>query len=191
MGGVTLASPITGIAATPDGRGYWMSSADGTVFAFGDASYFGSGKFEGSHAVGISEGPGTGYAPHDSGYPEGAYGSDISNWQCGEAASLRAHDRRRAGGGLVVRSCQSVPALGGRLGRLGTGALPVPDVTASSRAARAHAPATRRATTGSPQLLTRTTRLRPPASTPPCRGGWTSRWRRAHGRQTPATTQRS
>ncbi len=84
MGGVALASPVTGIAATPDGKGYWMASADGTVFAFGDASYFGSARL-GSNAVGISEGPGTGYAPHDSGYPEGAYGSDVSNWQCGKA----------------------------------------------------------------------------------------------------------
>jgi hypothetical protein len=82
MGGVTLASPVTGIASTPDGKGYWFSSADGTVFSFGDAGYFGSGRFSGSVAVGISEGPGTGYAPHDSGYPEGAYGSDVSNWQC-------------------------------------------------------------------------------------------------------------
>ena len=85
MGGVTLASPVTGIASTPDGKGYWFASANGTVFAFGDAGYFGSGRFAGSSAVGISEGPGTGYAPHDSGYPQGAYGSDISNWQCGAA----------------------------------------------------------------------------------------------------------
>jgi hypothetical protein len=85
MGGVTLASPVTGIASTPDGKGYWFASADGTVFAFGDAGYFGSAKFTGSNVVGISEGPGTGYGPHDSGYPEGAYGSDVSNWQCGAA----------------------------------------------------------------------------------------------------------
>ncbi len=83
MGGVTLASPVTSIASTPDGKGYWFASANGTVFAFGDAGYFGSGRFAASSVVAISEGPGTGYAPHDSGYPQGAYGSDISNWQCG------------------------------------------------------------------------------------------------------------
>ena len=84
MGGLALASPVTGMAATPDGGGYWFVSANGTTFAFGDASYFGSASISSSNAVGIAEGPGTGYAPHDTGYPQGAYGSDVSNWQCGE-----------------------------------------------------------------------------------------------------------
>lgn len=85
MGGLTLDSPVTGMAATPDGGGYWFVSANGTTFAFGDASYFGSGSVASSNVVGIAEGPGTGYAPHDAGYPQGAYGSDISNWQCGKS----------------------------------------------------------------------------------------------------------
>ena len=34
----TLNAPIVGIAATPDGRGYWLVGADGGVFAFGDAT---------------------------------------------------------------------------------------------------------------------------------------------------------
>ena len=84
MGGVVLASPVTGMAATPDGAGYWFVSANGTAFAFGDASYFGSATIRTDNAVGIAEGPGTGYAPHDTGYPQGAYGSDISNWQCAD-----------------------------------------------------------------------------------------------------------
>ena len=33
---------MTGVAATPDGRGYWMVGADGGVFSYGDASYLGS-----------------------------------------------------------------------------------------------------------------------------------------------------
>lgn len=37
-----LAAPITALAATPDGRGYWLAGADGGVFHFGDAGYFGS-----------------------------------------------------------------------------------------------------------------------------------------------------
>ena len=37
-----LTAPVTGMAATPDGRGYWLSAADGGVFAYGDAGYFGS-----------------------------------------------------------------------------------------------------------------------------------------------------
>ena len=35
-------SPFVDIAATPTGRGYWLAAADGGVFAFGDARFFGS-----------------------------------------------------------------------------------------------------------------------------------------------------
>ncbi|HET7489801.1 MAG TPA: PQQ-dependent sugar dehydrogenase [Acidimicrobiales bacterium] len=41
-GGLRLNSPVTGMAATPSGRGYWMVAADGGVFAFGDAPFLGS-----------------------------------------------------------------------------------------------------------------------------------------------------
>jgi len=37
-----LSAPIVGIAATPDGQGYWLVGADGGVFNFGDASYYGN-----------------------------------------------------------------------------------------------------------------------------------------------------
>ena len=40
--GVRLAAPIVAMAATPDGRGYWLVGADGGVLAYGDARYFGS-----------------------------------------------------------------------------------------------------------------------------------------------------
>ena len=40
--GVMPAAPVVGIAATPDGGGYWLVAADGGVFAFGDARFFGS-----------------------------------------------------------------------------------------------------------------------------------------------------
>jgi hypothetical protein len=40
--GERLAAPIVGMAATPDGRGYWLVGADGGVLTFGDAGYFGS-----------------------------------------------------------------------------------------------------------------------------------------------------
>ena len=39
---VALSSVITGMAATPDGKGYWLVGADGGVFAFGDAPFVGS-----------------------------------------------------------------------------------------------------------------------------------------------------
>ena len=37
-----LTHPIVGMAATPDGGGYWLVASDGGVFAFGDAGFFGS-----------------------------------------------------------------------------------------------------------------------------------------------------
>jgi hypothetical protein len=40
--GVAVAAPIRAMAATPDGRGYWLAGADGGVFHYGDAGYFGS-----------------------------------------------------------------------------------------------------------------------------------------------------
>ena len=30
------------IVATPDGKGYWEAAADGGVFAYGDAGFYGS-----------------------------------------------------------------------------------------------------------------------------------------------------
>jgi hypothetical protein len=40
--GVRLSAPITGIAATPDGGGYWLLGSDGGVFTYGDARFWGS-----------------------------------------------------------------------------------------------------------------------------------------------------
>jgi hypothetical protein len=33
---------VVGIAATPDGNGYWEVASDGGIFAFGDAGFHGS-----------------------------------------------------------------------------------------------------------------------------------------------------
>lgn len=38
-------APITGIAATPTGKGYWLVGADGGVFAFGDAAFLGNVEY--------------------------------------------------------------------------------------------------------------------------------------------------
>ena len=35
-------APVVGMAAAGDGKGYWLVGADGGVFAFGDAPYYGS-----------------------------------------------------------------------------------------------------------------------------------------------------
>jgi len=42
LGGRSLAAPVVGLVATPDGGGYWLVARDGGVFAFGDARFFGS-----------------------------------------------------------------------------------------------------------------------------------------------------
>jgi hypothetical protein len=37
-----LNAPIVGMAATPDGGGYWLVASDGGVFTYGDATFYGS-----------------------------------------------------------------------------------------------------------------------------------------------------
>jgi hypothetical protein len=39
---MALAKPIVGMAATPDGGGYWLVASDGGIFSFGDADFYGS-----------------------------------------------------------------------------------------------------------------------------------------------------
>jgi hypothetical protein len=40
-----LNRPIVGMAATPDGGGYWLVASDGGIFSFGDARFYGSAGF--------------------------------------------------------------------------------------------------------------------------------------------------
>ena len=63
MGGHHLDAPVVGIAATPDGRGYWLVAADGGVFNFGDAAFSGSmgGEHLNAPVVGIAASGGGGY----------------------------------------------------------------------------------------------------------------------------------
>jgi len=64
MGGQPLNKPIVGIAATPDGLGYWLVASDGGIFAFGDATFYGSmgGKPLNQPIVGMASTPdGKGY----------------------------------------------------------------------------------------------------------------------------------
>ena len=35
---------VSGMAVTPDGKGYWLVAKDGGVFAFGDATFYGSAR---------------------------------------------------------------------------------------------------------------------------------------------------
>jgi len=64
LAGQSLNAPIVGIAATPDGKGYWLAASDGGVFSFGDAVFYGSmgGKPLNKPIVGIAATPdGKGY----------------------------------------------------------------------------------------------------------------------------------
>ena len=39
---MALNKPIVGMAATPDGGGYWLVASDGGIFSYGDAQFYGS-----------------------------------------------------------------------------------------------------------------------------------------------------
>jgi hypothetical protein len=48
-----LGSGVTGIAASPNGRGYWLTTANGKVFRYGDARRYGSLASPGVHIAAI------------------------------------------------------------------------------------------------------------------------------------------
>jgi hypothetical protein len=55
---------VVGMAATPDGQGYWLVASDGGIFAFGDAPFDGSAgnRTLNRPIIGISPAPfGSGY----------------------------------------------------------------------------------------------------------------------------------
>jgi hypothetical protein len=59
-----LDAPAVGISSTPDGAGYWLVAADGGVFAFGTAAFYGSmgGRSLAAPIVGVASTPdGHGY----------------------------------------------------------------------------------------------------------------------------------
>ena len=41
-GGSLKSRPTIGMAATPDGKGYWLVASDGGIFSYGDANFYGS-----------------------------------------------------------------------------------------------------------------------------------------------------
>lgn len=42
---IKVNAPVVGMAATPTGKGYWLTCADGGVFSFGDAAFFGAVEY--------------------------------------------------------------------------------------------------------------------------------------------------
>jgi len=82
---------MVGMAATRSGNGYWLVGSDGGVFAFGDATYFGSegGEHLAKPIVGIaSTETGNGY------------------WEVGadEASSVSRSSIRRLQGGELLNA---------------------------------------------------------------------------------------
>jgi hypothetical protein len=77
-----LDSPVLVGAATPDGQGYWLASADGGVFAFGDA------PFEGSLGDQALQGPIVGMAATPDGRGYWLVGLDGGVFAFGDAPFL-------------------------------------------------------------------------------------------------------
>ena len=87
LGGVALTSPIIDAAWSPTGNGYWLLSADGAIFGFGDAEYKGGFNALPTHVkgnrkpIGIAA-QGAGYQiitldPSNDGSPFDAYGFGV------------------------------------------------------------------------------------------------------------------
>ena len=82
LGGLTLKHPVAAAAALPDGSGYWFSDTAGLVSNFGAAKYYGSAPSPLNRPiVGMSPAPGNGSFVGGT-YPSGAYGYDVSVYQC-------------------------------------------------------------------------------------------------------------
>ena len=68
------------MAATPDGRGYWLVGADGGIFNAGDAGFYGS-------AVGVTlAAPIVGMVPTSDGMGYWLVGADGGIFNAGDAA---------------------------------------------------------------------------------------------------------
>jgi hypothetical protein len=83
LGGLPIKRPIVAATAIADGSGYWFTDSAGLVTNFGQARYYGSAPpnlFR--PIVGMADAPGDGSFV-GSPYPSGAYGYDISSYQCG------------------------------------------------------------------------------------------------------------
>ena len=79
-GAIALNKPIVGMAATPDGKGYWLVASDGGIFSFGDATFFGS-----TGSIALNE-PIVGMAPTPDGKGYWLVASDGGIFNFGDAA---------------------------------------------------------------------------------------------------------
>jgi hypothetical protein len=81
---MALNKPIVGMAATPDGGGYWLVASDGGVFTFGNAPFYGSVPGQGI----ASPVPVDGMAATPDGGGYWVIGTDGSLYSYGDAAFL-------------------------------------------------------------------------------------------------------
>ena len=86
MGGQHLNDPVTGIAGTPNGGGYWLVGSDGGIFNYGNAGFFGS--VPGQGIVGQPPIVGISRTPSGAGY--WLVGSNGAVYSYGDAAFLGA-----------------------------------------------------------------------------------------------------
>ncbi len=83
LGGLPLQHPIVAAAANYVGNGYWFTDNAGLVSNFGFAEYDGSAPSPLNRpVVGMAVAPGDG-AFQGAPYPHGAFGNDVSIFQCG------------------------------------------------------------------------------------------------------------
>ncbi len=114
-----LNQPIVGMAATPDGKGYWLVASDGGIFTFGDAAFFGS-----TGAIHLNA-PVVGMAATPDGKGYWLVASDGGIFTFGDAAFLRidgrhpsqpthrrhgSHTRRRRATGSLHPTAASSPS---------------------------------------------------------------------------------
>ncbi|MDA8292717.1 MAG: hypothetical protein M0Z33_13740 [Actinomycetota bacterium] len=78
--------PVVSVTATSDGAGYWLATSSGRVFRYGDARFGGSLARSQPRpplaAVQLVRTVAAGATSSSSPFPHGAFGYDISNFQC-------------------------------------------------------------------------------------------------------------
>ena len=165
LGGLPLRNPIVAAAANYVGNGYWFTDDAGLVSNFGYAEYDGSAPSPLNRPiVGMAKGPGNGTFEGDP-YPPGAYGYDVSVYQCGnlptgdhqiaivqvDGASAAAtnpclgEEAAWAGGGLNLYTFLTY----------GTSATPEPGCNGDQACNEGYAAASTRSTTRGPPAWTR------------------------------------
>jgi len=105
--GVPAPTPIVGIAATPDGGGYWIVQNDGAVSRFGDAGFFGSTLTTGV----VPSSPVVGLVPTPDAKGYWLVASDGGVFTFGDAGYFGSLPAELATGGVTPASPVSVVGL--------------------------------------------------------------------------------